>query len=46
MIFVAQNLPVDQYYVQNPGELLDGQTDDLVLDLDSEEVLEGAYIGA
>ncbi|KAG7092162.1 hypothetical protein E1B28_008531 [Marasmius oreades] len=40
VVFVAQNLPVDQYYAENPGELLDGQTDDLVIDLESEEILE------
>ncbi|KAL0566115.1 ATP-dependent 3'-5' DNA helicase, partial [Marasmius crinis-equi] len=40
VIFVAQSLPVDRYYVENPGELFDGQTDDLVIDLHSEEILE------
>uniref|UniRef100_A0A0W0G829 Phosphoglycerate kinase n=1 Tax=Moniliophthora roreri TaxID=221103 RepID=A0A0W0G829_MONRR len=40
VIFVAQNLPLDQYYVQNPKELWEGQTEDLVVDLDSEEILE------
>ncbi|KAK1232495.1 ATP-dependent 3'-5' DNA helicase [Marasmius sp. AFHP31] len=40
VIFVAQALPVDRYYVENPGELFDGQTDDLVIDLHSEEILE------
>ncbi|KAJ8078462.1 ATP-dependent 3'-5' DNA helicase [Marasmius tenuissimus] len=40
VIFVAQALPVDRYYVENPGDLFDGQTDDLVIDLHSEEILE------
>ena len=44
MIFVAQNLPVDQYFVENPEELFDGQTDDLVIDLQSDEILEGMVV--
>ncbi|KAK7043795.1 ATP-dependent 3'-5' DNA helicase [Paramarasmius palmivorus] len=40
VVFIAQNLPLDQHYVQNPKELWEGQTENLVVDLDSEEILE------
>ncbi|KAF8184950.1 P-loop containing nucleoside triphosphate hydrolase protein [Mycena galopus ATCC 62051] len=40
-LYVAEGLPVDQYYVQNPQKLFDGQVDDLVVDLDNKILLEG-----
>lgn len=40
-IFVADPLPVDQYYMRNPLELFNNVTDDLVVDLDSHVILEG-----
>ncbi|KAF7338638.1 DEAD/H helicase [Mycena venus] len=39
-LYVAQSLPVDQYYVNNPQKLLEGQVDDLVVDLDNKILLE------
>jgi ATP-dependent helicase YprA (DUF1998 family) len=38
---VAESLPVDQYYVNNPQKLLDGQVDELIVDLDNKILLEG-----
>ncbi|THH10272.1 hypothetical protein EW145_g1433 [Phellinidium pouzarii] len=39
-VFVADSLPLDQYYVQNPDEMFDKGVDDLLIDLDSKVVLE------
>ncbi|KAJ6618312.1 DEAD/H helicase [Mycena sp. CBHHK59/15] len=39
-VFVADSLPVDQHYVQHPQELLDGEIEDLVVDLDNKIILE------
>ncbi|KAJ7261398.1 DEAD/H helicase [Mycena haematopus] len=39
-LYVAQDLPVDQYYVNNPRKLFEGQVDDLVVDLDNRILLE------
>jgi DEAD/DEAH box helicase domain-containing protein len=39
-VFVADSLPIDQHYVQNPDELFDKPTDDLVVDLESKIILE------
>ena len=39
-ILVADALPVDQHYVNNPEELFDRATDELVIDLDSKIILE------
>ncbi|KAJ7632232.1 P-loop containing nucleoside triphosphate hydrolase protein [Roridomyces roridus] len=39
-ILVAECLPVDQYYVNNPQELFEGKMDDLVVDLDNKILLE------
>ncbi|MBR4748753.1 MAG: DEAD/DEAH box helicase [Abditibacteriota bacterium] len=32
-VFVAQNSPIDQYYMQNPGEFFDGKVEACVVDL-------------
>ncbi|KAJ7349276.1 DEAD/H helicase [Mycena albidolilacea] len=39
-LYIAQSLPVDQYYVNNPEKLFGGQVDDLVVDLDNKILLE------
>ncbi|KAJ7445770.1 P-loop containing nucleoside triphosphate hydrolase protein [Mycena galericulata] len=39
-VFVADCLPIDQHYVNNPKELFDGQIEDLVVDLDNKILLE------
>ncbi|KAJ3780297.1 hypothetical protein GGU11DRAFT_693011, partial [Lentinula aff. detonsa] len=35
-VFIAEGLPIDQYYLNNPHELFDKDTDDLLIDLDNE----------
>lgn len=37
---MADSLPIDQHYIQNPSELFDKATDDLVVDLESKVILE------
>ncbi|KAH7919907.1 P-loop containing nucleoside triphosphate hydrolase protein [Leucogyrophana mollusca] len=39
-VLVADGLPLDQHYVNNPDELFDKAVDDLMVDLDSEVILE------
>ncbi|KAI0637127.1 DEAD/H helicase [Trametes polyzona] len=39
-VFVADSLPVDQHFVNNPEELFDRSTDDLIVDLESKVILE------
>ncbi|KAI5124321.1 hypothetical protein M0805_008928 [Coniferiporia weirii] len=39
-VLVADSLPLDQHYAQNPDELFDKNTEDLFIDLDSKVVLE------
>jgi DEAD/DEAH box helicase domain-containing protein len=39
-VFVADNLPIDQHYVQNSNELFNKPMDDLVVDLESKVILE------
>ncbi|KAJ3741927.1 P-loop containing nucleoside triphosphate hydrolase protein [Lentinula detonsa] len=39
-IFIAEGLPIDQYYLNNSHELFDKDTDDLLIDLDNEIILE------
>ncbi|KAJ7702373.1 hypothetical protein B0H17DRAFT_923441 [Mycena rosella] len=39
-VFVAECLPIDQHFVQNPEELFDGKVDDLIVDLDNKILLE------
>ncbi|KII88939.1 hypothetical protein PLICRDRAFT_175191 [Plicaturopsis crispa FD-325 SS-3] len=39
-VFVPDQLPIDQHYVQFPHDLFDKATDDLAVDLDSEIVVE------
>ncbi|RPD79912.1 P-loop containing nucleoside triphosphate hydrolase protein [Lentinus tigrinus ALCF2SS1-7] len=39
-VFVADALPVDQHYINNPEELFDRSTNDLMVDLDSKVILE------
>ncbi|KAI0831138.1 DEAD/H helicase [Trametes gibbosa] len=39
-VFVADSLPVDQHFINHPEELFDRTTDDLVVDLDSNVILE------
>lgn len=41
VVFVADSLPIDQHYVENPGQLFDKTTDDLIVDLESKVILEG-----
>ncbi|KIK63733.1 hypothetical protein GYMLUDRAFT_222021 [Collybiopsis luxurians FD-317 M1] len=40
-IFIAEGFPIDQYYLNNPDELYDKASDDLVIDLDNKIILEG-----
>lgn len=39
-VFVADGLPVDQHYVENPEELFTKSVDDLVVDLENKVILE------
>ncbi|KAJ7168143.1 DEAD/H helicase [Mycena crocata] len=39
-VFIAECLPVDQYYVKNPEQLFEGRVEDLVVDLDNKILLE------
>ncbi|KAH8117220.1 DEAD/H helicase [Phellopilus nigrolimitatus] len=39
-VLVADSLPLDQHYVQNPNELFDKSIDDILVDLDSKVLLE------
>ena len=39
-ILVADALPVDQYYVEQPDELFDRSTNELMIDLDNKVILE------
>ncbi|TDL27249.1 DEAD/H helicase [Rickenella mellea] len=39
-VMVADTLPLDQHYVDNPNELFDKSVEDLVVDLESKVVLE------
>ncbi|KAI0781100.1 DEAD/H helicase [Trametes elegans] len=39
-VYVAESLPVDQHFVNNPEELFDRSTDDLIVDLESKVILE------
>ncbi|KAJ3931034.1 MAG: P-loop containing nucleoside triphosphate hydrolase protein [Lentinula lateritia] len=39
-VFIAEGLPIDQYYLNNPNELFDKDTDDLIIDLDNKIILE------
>ncbi|KAJ7756837.1 P-loop containing nucleoside triphosphate hydrolase protein [Mycena maculata] len=39
-LFVAECLPIDQHYVNNPQELFEGNIEDLVVDLDNSILLE------
>ncbi|KAJ7684713.1 P-loop containing nucleoside triphosphate hydrolase protein [Mycena polygramma] len=39
-LYLAQDLPIDQYYVNNPRQLFEGQVDDLVVDIDNKILLE------
>ncbi|KAI0670538.1 DEAD/H helicase [Trametes maxima] len=39
-VYVADQLPVDQHFVNHPEELFDRTMDDLMLDLDSKVILE------
>ncbi|KAF7972104.1 hypothetical protein HWV62_18928 [Athelia sp. TMB] len=40
VVFVAENFPIDQHYVQNPQELFEKSADDLIVDLESKVILE------
>ncbi|KAF9070382.1 P-loop containing nucleoside triphosphate hydrolase protein [Rhodocollybia butyracea] len=40
VVFVAEALPIDQYYMSNPNELFDEGTDDLIVDLENKIILE------
>ncbi|KAG8875050.1 hypothetical protein FRB97_005471 [Tulasnella sp. 331] len=40
-VYVADSLPIDQHYVNNPEEIFDSTMADLVVDLSNEVVLEG-----
>ena len=37
---VADNFPLDRFYVQNPNDLFERTTDDLAVDLESKVILE------
>ncbi|KAH9946253.1 P-loop containing nucleoside triphosphate hydrolase protein [Epithele typhae] len=39
-VYIADTLPIDQHYINNPEQLFDRGTDDLVVDLDSKIVIE------
>ncbi|KAJ7286047.1 P-loop containing nucleoside triphosphate hydrolase protein [Mycena rebaudengoi] len=39
-VFIAESLPIDIYYVNHPEELLNGEVEDLVVDLDNKIILE------
>ncbi|KAJ3835906.1 DEAD/H helicase [Lentinula raphanica] len=39
-VFIAEGLPIDQYYLNNPKELFDKDTDDLIIDLDNQIIIE------
>ncbi|KAJ7197217.1 hypothetical protein GGX14DRAFT_668627 [Mycena pura] len=39
-LYVAESLPIDQYYVNNPRYLFEGEVEDLVVDLDNKILLE------
>lgn len=39
-MLVADDLPIDEHYVQNPDDLFDKPMDDLVVDLGSKVILE------
>ncbi|KAJ7043253.1 P-loop containing nucleoside triphosphate hydrolase protein [Mycena alexandri] len=39
-LYVAEHLPIDQYYVNNPAKLFEGRVEDLVVNLDNEILLE------
>lgn len=39
-VFIADSLPIDQHYVQNPNELFEKPADDLIVDLESNIILE------
>ncbi|KAH9930993.1 P-loop containing nucleoside triphosphate hydrolase protein [Fomitopsis serialis] len=39
-VFVADQFPIDQHYVKNPSELFDKPMNELVIDLDSNVILE------
>ena len=41
IVFVADPVPIDQYYVKNPGQLFEKVSDDLIVDLESKVILEG-----
>ena len=41
VVFVADSFPVDQHYVENPEQLWEKPTDDLIVDLESKVILEG-----
>lgn len=38
---MADNLPIDQHFVNNPEEVFDAQMPDLAVDLDNEVIMEG-----
>lgn len=40
-VFVADPFPIDEHYVDNPRELFEQRSDDLVIDLESKMLLEG-----
>ncbi|KAG8217199.1 hypothetical protein J3R82DRAFT_5282 [Butyriboletus roseoflavus] len=39
-VLVADNVPIDQHYVQHPDDLFDKPMNDLIIDLDSKVILE------
>lgn len=39
-MYVADQFPIDQHYVQNPSELFDKPMSELAIDLDSKVILE------
>ncbi|EGO21629.1 hypothetical protein SERLADRAFT_451651 [Serpula lacrymans var. lacrymans S7.9] len=39
-VLVADGLPIDQHYVNNPSDLFDKPIDDLIIDLESKVILE------
>ena len=39
-VLVADTLPIDQYYLNNPDELFDKPTEELIIDLESKVILE------
>ena len=41
IVFVADSLPIDQHYVENPGQLFEKASDDLIVDLESKVIVEG-----